>query len=163
METNVHLIVGMVLSCVVLIRLVAIVGGFLHFRRERLFTHTERIKALELGRSLPDDVASARIKAALGSSSNTEVNEENALSRKCYSTALWVAFWGFIAASNHTGSGLSTGVALAIAASTGVIGVTAVLCGAYLATRLPQPSPTHFNNYKTASEANAFDVVSSRG
>ena len=54
-------------------------------------------------------------------------------------------------------------MALAIAASTGAIGVTAFLCGAYLATRLPQPSPTHFDDYKTSTEADAFDVVSSRG
>ena len=90
-----------------MISLVAMVGGFLHLRRERLLTHAERIKALELGRTLPVGVAAARIKAALGSSSDAEANEENSLPRKCYSTALWVAFWGFIAASNHTGAGLS--------------------------------------------------------
>ena len=39
-----------------LIALVAIVGGFLHYRRERLLTHAERMKALELGRTLHLDV-----------------------------------------------------------------------------------------------------------
>jgi len=54
----------------ILLALVGIVGGFLHYRRERLLTHKERMKALELGAELPDDVATARIKAVYGETMN---------------------------------------------------------------------------------------------
>src|ERR1022692_4591955 len=55
MDANSTNLLYSVLGSVVLIIVVAIVGGFLHSRRERLLTHAERMKALELGREMPDD------------------------------------------------------------------------------------------------------------
>ena len=46
------------LGSLVLISLVAIIGGFLHSRRERLLTHTERMRALEMGLPVPPRDAS---------------------------------------------------------------------------------------------------------
>ena len=94
-----QLLLGLLLGSVVLVAIVAIIGGYVHYRRERLLTHQERMRALELGRELPDDAATARIKAAFGTSSSgsDEVASES-LPRKVFTTALWVAFWGFLAA-----------------------------------------------------------------
>ena len=55
--------------------------------------------------------------------------------RKCFSTALWVAFWGFAAAAGLGGADVNAGVAYAIASSAGAIGVTAIICGTVLAAR----------------------------
>ena len=144
-----------------LIALVAIVGGFLHYRRERLLTHKERMKALEMGRELPDDAATARIRAAFGTLSNGDKEgESESLPRKCYSTALWVAFWGFIAASQ--GGWVNQSIAIAIAASVAAIAVTAFICGTVLAARSSTgQSATSYS--KERIEADAFDVVSRRG
>ena len=144
-----------------LIALVAIVGGFLHYRRERLLSHQERMKALDLGREMPDDVSTARIKAAFGTLSSGHAEDESgSLARKCFSTALWVAFWGFLAASQ--GGWVNHAIAIAVAASVGAIGVTAMICGTILAFRPPAettPRPVS----KPAVEADALDVVSCRG
>jgi hypothetical protein len=158
---------------IVVIPLVAIIGGFLHYRRERLLTHQERLKALELGRELPDDAATARMKVAWGVASKdrkTDLKDENetssaALSRKAFSTALWVAFWGFLAASQGPTLGhspASMAVAIAIAAATGAIGVTVAICGTILALRPPGvPDATVVD--KRFLESDALDVVSRRG
>ena len=146
-----------------LISLVPIIGGFLHARRERTLVHAERMKALDLGRELPDDVATARIKAAFGKSSASDKSGGGeSLAAKCFSTALWVAFWGFAAATGLGGSQVSTGVAYAIAASAGAIGVTAMICGAILGAQAPVAAdPGHFS--KPRVEDDALDVVSCRG
>jgi hypothetical protein len=150
-----------VLGGVFLIALVAILGGFLHYRRERLLSHKERMKALDLGREMPDDAATARIKAAFGSRLGADDKEASEpLARKCFSTALWVAFWGFLGASQ--GGWVNPGIAIAIAASVGAIGVTAMICGAALAMR-PLAEPAYRPVAKSGSEADAFDVVSRRG
>ena len=144
-----------------LIALVAIIGGFLHHRRERLLSHQERMKALDLGREMPDHVSTARIKAALGTlSSGHDEDESGSLARKCFSTALWVAFWGFLAASQ--GGWVNHAVAGAVAASVGAIGVTAIICGTILAFR-PPAAATLRPVSKPAVEADALDVVSCRG
>jgi hypothetical protein len=150
-----------VLGGVFLLALVAIVGGFLHYRRERLLSHKERMKALDLGREMPDDAATARIKAAFGSPSSAGDSEASEpLARKCFSTALWVAFWGFLGASQ--GGWVNPAIAIAIAASVGAIGVTAMICGATLAMRSPAEAP-YRPVAKSAMEADSFDVVSRRG
>src|SRR4051794_2365969 len=100
-----------------LIAVLAILGGFYIAIRERSLTHTERMKALELGRELPDGAAVARIKAAFGHKGGSDDDEGGSSARKCFSTALWVAFWGFGAAAMHGGVGLNAGVAYAIAAA----------------------------------------------
>jgi len=144
----------------ILLGLVGIVGGFLHYRRERLFIHQERMKALELGAELPDDAATARIKAVYGETTNgksAELEESGSLARKCFTTALWVAFWGFLAASQ--GGAANIAIAIAIAASAAAIGVTAMICGTVLAMRPPAQTVTT----KTGIESDAYDTVSRRG
>ena len=144
-----------------LVALVAIIGGYVHYRRERLLTHQERMKALELGREMPDDAATARIKAAFGtSSSSSDDDTSESLPRKVFTTALWVAFWGFLAASQ--GGTANYAIAIAIAASTGAIGVVAVICGTILALRA-SPTPTQTHMSKPTTESDAYDVVSRRG
>lgn len=163
MSMNWIAIISLGVSGVVVISLVAILGGFLQVRRERLLAHEERMRALELGRAMPDDAATARIKAAFGIPASGEELDSPALARKCYSTSLWVAFWGFMAAASHGGVGISTGVALAIAASTGAIGVTGMICGTILAMRSPATARRMTASIKPQSEEDAYDVVSCRG
>jgi hypothetical protein len=144
-----------------LISLVAILGGFLHTRRERLLTHTERMKALELGRALPDDPETARIKAAYARPATSKAVGNEALAGKCHSTALWVAFSGFGAAVGAVQAG-GIAVAIAIAASVGAIGVTAIICGTILAARPPAATAPTYSSKPTVEE-DEYDVVSSRG
>jgi hypothetical protein len=161
MDANIPTFLYFLFGGLFLIGLVATIGGFLHHRRERLLTHEERMKALELGRQMPDDAATARIKAAFGvSSSGDKAEESDSLARKCFSTALWVAFWGFLAASQ--GGWVNHSIAIAIAASVAVIGVTAFICGTILAARSPA-KPSGTSHAKEHFEADAFDVVSRRG
>jgi len=158
-----YAILGIALGFVFVMSLVPIIGGFLHARRERTLVHSERMKALDLGRELPDDVATARINAAFGNTSaSVEGGGGESLSAKCFSTAFWVAFWGFAAAAGLGGSQVSTGVAYAIAASAGAIGVTAMICGAVLGARAPVAAlPGRVP--KPRIEDDALDVVSCRG
>jgi hypothetical protein len=152
-------IFGALIGGVTLVGLVATIGGFLHHRRERLLMHQERMKALELGRELPDDAATARIKATFGVESSDKTKGRS-LASKCFSTALWIAFWAFLAASQAGWS--NTGVAVAIAGSAGAIGVTAMICGTILALRGPSGNDQG-PAIKSAIESDAFDVVSRRG
>src|SRR5436190_1496624 len=91
MAVDTNEIAVMVLGGVFVVALVSILGGFWHVRRERLLTHAERMKALELGREVPDSAAVARIKAAFGASSQAD-EDGGAWSpaRKCFGVALWV-------------------------------------------------------------------------
>jgi hypothetical protein len=149
------------LGGVAVISLVAILGGFLHVRRERLLTHTERMKALELGRPMPDDPETARIKAAYVPPVPSKPSNSEALAGKCYSTAVWVAFWGFGAGVGAVqGGGIA--VAIAIAASVGAIGVTSIICGTILAARPPLATTPAYSSKPTVEE-DEYDVVSSRG
>jgi hypothetical protein len=156
-----------------LIGLVSIIGGFLQSRRERLLTHQERMKALELGRAVPDDERTRRQKAALGiASSDQEAvatapsgdeRENKDLARKCFSTAFWVGFWGFLAAGGQGGAQRpEVAIAIAIAASAGAIGVTAMICGTVLALRTPsERAPMAVS--KPVIDRDAFEVVSHHG
>jgi hypothetical protein len=163
----------LVIGALVVVGLVAIVGGFLQARRERLLTHQERLKALELGREIPDDGATATARALSGAasdgkreSSGSSGEASGSLSRKCFSTALWVAFWGFLfAAQSDSVPGRSptgTAVAIAIAASVGAIGVTAMICGTILASRTPIVRDQRATG-KPEFDSDALDVVSRRG
>ena len=76
MDSNAVSLIFTLLGGCIAIAIVAIVGGFLHYRRERLLTHQERMKALELGREMPDDAATARIEAAFGTFSKDDKQEE---------------------------------------------------------------------------------------
>jgi hypothetical protein len=134
------LIVASVLGGVILVGLVAIVGGFLHTRRERLLTHQERMKALELGREVPEDPAVARAKVA-----NAQFREalgagtEKSYAGKCFSATGHACFWGFLFAIGAAAKegGNAPGAAYAIAAAAGAIGVTGLICGTVLASRTP--------------------------
>ncbi len=147
-----------------LLTVIPIVGGFIYAHRERALTHAERMKALELGAELPDRAATARIKAALGQPTGEVDGGKDSPSRRCFSTAVWVAFWGFAAAAGLGGADVNTGVAYAIASSAGAIGVTAVICGTVLASRSAHAAYDAINHAKHANDdADAFDVVSCRG
>src|SRR5580704_9389492 len=92
---------GLFLGSLVLVGLVAIIGGFLHSRRERLLTHAERMRALELGQALPDDPATVVRKAVYASQGLPPDGEcktvhQVKFAETCFKTALWVAFWGFL-------------------------------------------------------------------
>lgn len=173
MDPPIPLLLVLIIGNGVLIALVAIIGGFLQTRRERLLTHQERLKALELGREIPDDAATARMRVAWGVTSNGEKtasgddNERStgSLSRKAFSTAIWVAFWGFLAASQSTSIGhppADMAVAIAIAASAGAIGITSAICGTILAMRATNPGASNTIS-KSAIDSDALDVVSRRG
>ncbi len=147
MDTN--QVVGLVFGWVFLIALVGIVGGFLHYRRDRVLSHQERMKALELGREIPDDPATLRMKAALGVTSSSEKTDSSeksseasgALARRAFATALWVALGGFgaavVASDSTERSPAAVAVSVAVAASAGAVGVTAVICGTILGMRAP--------------------------
>ena len=136
------LAIGSLIGGVFLLSMTAIIGGFLHARRERLLTHTERMKALELGRELPEDAATARIKAVsqtgVEDEDQAETSEKSPASR-CYSTTMSVCCTGFVFA--WLGSGFQ-GVAIATAAATGAIGVAGMICGTILAAKPTESSET---------------------
>jgi len=138
MEVTHNLLLAGLLGSVVLIALVAIVGGFLHSRRERLLTHNERIKALEMGRELPDDAATARIKAVYGVVEKSETDAKS-FATQCYNNTGYICgsgfFFAMVSSSSH-------GVAYALAAASGAIGVTGLICGTILASREPSPAST---------------------
>ncbi len=156
-------LLAMLLCSVVLISLVAIVGGFLHHRAERLLKHEERMKALELGRAMPDDVATTQLKSisqTFGSDEASVTEGGESLPRKMISTAFWVAFWGFVFSAQ--GGAFNQAVSIAIAVSTGAVGVAAVVCGTILALRAPAALAAA-NPVKPKIEEDALDVVSTRG
>ena len=161
MDMNMANLLYVILGAVVLISLVAIIGGFLQCRRERLLDHRERMRALELGQEMPDDAATARIKAAFGVSRNDDKGDwEGSPARKCFSTTLWIAFWGFLAAGQAGAA--NRAVAVAIASSVGAVGVAGMIGGTILALRA-SAAPTSNSISKPAIDADAFDVVCSRG
>lgn len=161
MDANIPTFLYAMFGGMLLIAMVSIFGGFLHYRRERLLTHTERMKALELGREMPDDAATARVKAASGiSPSDDKTDDIGSLARRCFTTALWVALGGFLAASQ--GGRVNPSIAIAIAASVAPVGITAMVCGTILAVRTSAgPALRPFS--KGPLDADALDVVSRRG
>jgi hypothetical protein len=154
-------VIVVIAADVFLLAVIPIVGGLMYARRERLLTHAERIKALELGVAFPDEAATDRRKAGMGQAQAEADGSRESLARKCFSTAVWVAFWGFAAAAGLGGAAVSAGVAYAIAASAGAIGVTAVICGTVLA-RSVAPAARDLAKHQS-DDADAFDVVSCRG
>jgi hypothetical protein len=162
MDSQELLVVIILFGGMILLGLVGIVGGLLYRRRERLLTHQERMKALELGRDLPDDSAAGRLKAIFGAGSSGVGGEGPSLARKCFSTASWVAFWGFLTASQGVWVNTGLAIAIVIACATGAIGVTAMICGTILAIAARSAS-TAVADAKPFIESEAFDVVSRRG
>ena len=132
-----------------LLALIGSIGGFLHYRRERLLMHTERMKALELGRELPDDAETARIKAASQAKQARQAGRvetvEKSLATQCYSTTGYICGSGFVFAWL---AGSNQAVAVALAAATGAVGVAGMICGTVLAAKstestgmIPQAKP----------------------
>jgi hypothetical protein len=153
MNVQEWIVLGGVFVFALVVTLVPIVGGLLHARRERLLVHSERMKALEWGIVLP---AKASPPAAPAT--------RESMARQCFSTAFWVAFWGFASAAGLGSAEVSTGVAYAIAAAAGSIGVTSVICGTVLSARIPvEVKPNSFPKSMTDVDADAYDVVSCRG
>ena len=154
---------GLFLGSLMFIGFVAMIGGFLHARKERLLTHAERMKALELGQPLPEDPGTSRareVARASASIEGPEVNPQMAMARKCFGSIIWVSFWSF--AISASASTLSTQVAMALAISTAVIGVTLAICGTILASKVPAPS-TYVPSYKFQTDPDAYDVAGRRG
>jgi hypothetical protein len=160
MNSNDAIALGIV--SIFLVTIIPIVGGLMYARRERLLTHAERIKALELGVELPDGAAPRAMKT-VSSRTVADGGTTDSLAPKCFSTALWVAFWGFAAAAGLGGAEVSTGVAYAIASSAGAIGVTAVICGTVLASRATAVGQMNRYAKRAPADADEFDVVSCRG
>jgi hypothetical protein len=161
MDTTAAIVIG--IAFVFLLSVIPIVGGFIHAHRDRVLTHTERMKALEMGRELPGHEATARLRAAFGQPAPADEGDVASLARKCWSTALWVAFWGFGASAGLGGASVSSGVALAIAVSAGAIGVTAMICGTILASTAAVNAPLNGYAKHRIHDADAIDVVSRRG
>ena len=134
----VSVIMGGAIGGAFFIGLTACIGGFLHARRERLLTHAERMKALELGREWPDDPATAKLKALQTpeaddpSSPPGRPGEPKSLAAKCYSMTTAACSTGFVFAFL---SSSNQAVAIAIAAATGTVGVAGMICGTILAAR----------------------------
>ncbi len=148
-----------------LVGLVAIIGGFLHYRRERVLLHAERMKALELGQPIPEDRGTTQQKAVLSALSDPpESDPDRAMARKCFSTAIWVAFWGFLFAGGSASSS-SERVAFVIAFGTGTTALAAVIGGSVLAHRASVMGKSRQAETFTAKgpyEPDAYDVVGSR-
>jgi hypothetical protein len=126
------------------IMVLAIVMGIRHDRRKRELEHLERMKALELGRTLPRDepwLSPAKIGAAL---------------------AILVPLGAFASASQST-TGTGDPEPIWIAAT--LVGVAAVISGSVLVATSIKKGTTHSETAtaKPFVEEDAYDVVSSRG
>ena len=130
MELSTNAVLALIFGGGGLVALVAIVGGFVHSRRERLLTHAERMKSLELGLPLPEDPTTARIRAAMGPAEAP--SDARSLAAQCFTTTGYIAGFGLLFAA---GASNNPGIAYAIAASGGAIGVTGMICGTILASR----------------------------
>lgn len=122
----------------------AIVLGIRHDWRKRELEHVERLRAFELGRTLPQDqpwLSPAKIGAAL---------------------AIAVPIGAFIAASNAT---REIGYNEHIWVTTCLVGVAAVICGTVLVATSTWKGATSSTTptAKPFVEEDAYDVVSSRG
>lgn len=165
----VALVMLSLLAAGTLVGIVAIAGHFSSVRRDRMLTHEERMKALELGRDIGPALGSAAlVKSASGDQNDggdtVGLGSSDALARKCFSTAVWVAFWGFVAASQSHMVGppgqYKWAVSIAIAAAVGSIGVTAMICGAVIASRSsPAPSTRGLATDKPVVDRDAFETV----
>jgi hypothetical protein len=122
----------------------AIILGIRHDRQKREMEHIERIKALELGRTLPQDepwLSPAKLAALIGGvvPLGVFVSVGTATTSTGFHEEMWLAASG--------------------------VGVTAVIAGATVAcvsgrTRKASGSPAAVKPY---IEEDAYDVVSSRG
>jgi len=144
MTTAMIPIMGILLPIV----LVPTIMGIRYAQKERELDHAERMKALELGRTLPRDESwwsPARISVAFG---------------------VGVPIGVFMCAANA--SGQASEWSLIIWLSAGVVGLAGVGSGAFLAFHHFEnaANPRRDADYagsKPTVDADAFDVVSNRG
>jgi hypothetical protein len=144
MNTALIPIVGMTIPIV----LVPVGLAMKHARIERELEHAERMKALELGRTLPHDESwwsPARISAAIG---------------------VGVPIGVFFCAWQVSSSGMEQTPAVWVSA--GLVGLAGVVCGSLLANRhfaRTEAAQRAVDRYldKPDVDADAFDVVGSRG
>lgn len=146
MDMNVALIpiMGMAIPIV----LVPVTLAMKHARRERELEHTERMKALELGRTLPGD------------------ESWWSPSRICVAFGVVVPVGVFLCAWLAAQSDPRQAPAAWFAAT--VVGLAGVISGAVLAARHFQqisaaPQPGEHGVGKPVFDADTFDVVGSRG
>jgi hypothetical protein len=139
---EIMLLGGLILGGTVVL-LALIIGGFTQANRARMLEHQERMKALEMGHPLPDDPATARIKAkaawTIGQISAIESPETSkSFAYQCYSITGYISGAGFFFAMVAGGP-----IAYALSAASGAIGVTGIICGTILAAKeTRQESPT---------------------
>jgi hypothetical protein len=154
------------------IGLVAVVMGILHSRRLRLLTHAERMKALELGREIPDDDALARLKAVCspiqGSADKAEPVSLSALARRCFSVALWVPI-ASVGLSLMFGREQAAGD-FVLWAAVGVIATASIICGSNLALKsatlesaADSAARNGFAHKDGQHDPDAYDVAGRRG
>ena len=113
-------------------------------RRERDLEHAERIRAIEMGRSLSGDQpwwTPERVGVVVGAG---------------------VPIGVFLIAWAAASGGPPT-AAYAIWPSAGAVGVTALICGTVLASRLTSTPTVTDPQAKPAHDPDAFDVVARRG
>jgi hypothetical protein len=154
--------------------LLGAVLSYLYYRRCRLLTHAERMKALEMGRELPDDSTVAQLRAVMGTTArrdnaNPELITSGALAKRCFSVALWVPLGAIVATQAfsrfHGGAEATLWTAVALITSASLI------CGTVLATRSTSDSkngttelPIGNHRAKTADhDPDAYDVAGRRG
>ncbi len=96
MSTDTSTINLAIICAVFLVVLFWMFGSFLYYRRERTLTHTERMKALELGQPLPGDPETAKIKAKTARTmSDDGSDQEKSLAHQCYATTSYIVGAGF--------------------------------------------------------------------
>jgi len=154
MSEDAFLMTGLIATAVVAILLIVValpvVLSMRHAARDRELQHTERLKALEVGRLLPGDPPPHGLNGSAGSA-----------------IAVWVPICALgIALGATRGSDLSDAANVVAWISAGSVGVTGVICGTVLALRAPireVESNEPFFPAKPASEEGEFDTVCRRG
>jgi hypothetical protein len=139
LKLGVNEVMALLFGGMLLLVFFLMIGAFLQQRRERLLTHAERMKSLELGMPLPDDPETAKIKAKTAvelaeasSSPSSPSNGPKSLAYQCYTTTGWVCGLGFLFAA---GVGTQGPVAYFVASGAAAVGVTGMICGTILASK----------------------------
>jgi hypothetical protein len=144
------LIAAAVVVILLIVVALPVVLSMRHAARDREFQHAERLKALEMGRSLPGDPMHPGSYRSAG-----------------MGIGVWVPIAALVLAlaASITSNGSETAVAFAWV-SAGSVGVTGVICGTILALRGPireDESNAPYFPAKPSSEDVEFDIVSRRG
>jgi hypothetical protein len=139
---------AVVLALVIVVAL-PVVLSMRQAARDREYTHSERLKSLELGRPLLDAPAT-----------------DGSTRRGDNGIGVWVPLGALGIALIATEVADSPSAAVAIWVAAGAVGVTGVICGCILALRAPSsgfPAPRAFVLAKPTTEEDGVDTVSRRG